>query len=92
MTYSLRYPLSLELPHDFVAWFSEHSASKGQEVKRLETCPPGQFEVDDPDSMSSIDMDYIQCDSHQLFWELRSVTARAKSVSDATLIKEAVSA
>jgi radical SAM superfamily enzyme YgiQ (UPF0313 family) len=80
---SLRYPLSRELPHDFVAWFVDHSAKTENQVKRLETYPPGVFEVDDPNSMSSIDMDYVQYDSHQLFWELRSSIARAKSVSDA---------
>jgi radical SAM superfamily enzyme YgiQ (UPF0313 family) len=79
---SLCYPLSRELPHDFVAWFLDHSARTVHQVKHLETYPPGVFEVDDPDSMSSIDMDYIQYDSHQLFWELRSSIARAKSVSD----------
>ena len=80
---ALCYPLSREIPYDFVAWFSDHSGRKVHEVKRLETYPPGVFEVDDPDSMSSVDMDYIQYDSHQFFWELRSTLARAKSVSDA---------
>ena len=79
---SLRYPLSRELPYDFVGWFTDHSANNLNQGKRLDTYPPGVFEVDDPDSMSSIDMDYIQYDSHQLFWELRSSIARAKSVSD----------
>lgn len=79
---SLCFPLSRDLPHDFVAWFVDHSARTPHPVKRLETYPPGVFEVDDPDSMSSIDMDYIQYDSHQFFWELRSSIARAKSVSD----------
>ncbi len=79
---SLCFPLSRDLPHDFVAWFVDHSAKTPHPVKRLETYPPGVFEVDDPDSMSSIDMDYIQYDSHQFFWELRSSIARAKSVSD----------
>lgn len=79
---SLRYPLSRELPYDFVAWFEDHSSRDAQQVKRLDTYPPGVFEVDDPHSMSSIDMDYIQYDSHQLFWELRSSIARPASVSD----------
>lgn len=85
---SLRYPLSRNLAHDFVAWFSDHSGRRPHEVRRLETYPPGVFEVDDPDSMSSIDMDYIQYDSHQLFWELRSSIARAKSVSDVKKLAE----
>ena len=80
---SLRYPLSRELPYDFVAWFLDHSANKLHQGERLETYSPGVFEVDDPDSMSSIDMDYIQYDSHQIFWELRSSLARANSVSNA---------
>ena len=80
---SQRYPLSREMPHDFIAWFADHSSRTGQQLNRLETYPPGVFEVDDPNSMSSIDMDYIQYDSHQLFWELNSSIARAKSVSDA---------
>jgi hypothetical protein len=79
----LSYPLRKRLHHDLMAWFEDHSARNAQAVKRLETYPPGSFEVDDPDSMSSIDMDYIQYDSHQFFWELRSPLARAKSVSDA---------
>ena len=80
---SLSYPLSRELPYDFVAWFLDRSARAVHEEKRLESYPPGVFEADDPDSLSCIDMDYIQYDSHQLFWELHSSIARAKSVSDA---------
>ncbi|MBT8048315.1 MAG: radical SAM protein [Xanthomonadales bacterium] len=79
---SLRYPLRRDLPHDFVAWFEDHAPRGASQVKRLGTYPPGVFEVDDPHSMSSIDMDYIQYDSHQLFWELRSSIARPASVSD----------
>lgn len=79
----LSYPLNTELEHDVVAWYQAHSADNAQTVERLESYPPGVFEVDDPDSMSSIDMDYIQYDSHQFFWELRSSLARTKSVSDA---------
>ena len=80
---SLRYPLSCELPHDLVAWFHDRSARTAPRVKPLESYPPGVFEVDDPDSLSSVDMDYIQYDSHQLFWELHSSIARVKSVSHA---------
>lgn len=79
----LNYPLKAELQHDLVAWYRDHSGAKAGAAGQLETYPPGTFEVDDPDSMSSIDMDYIQYDSHQFFWELRSSIARVKSVSDA---------
>ena len=79
----LCYPLNAELPHDLVAWYRDHSGVEAEASGRLGSYPPGTFEVDDPDSMSSIDMDYIQYDSHQFFWELRSSIARVKSVSDA---------
>ncbi len=77
------YPLETTLEHDISAWFHDHNSKPIHEVKPLSSYPPGNFIVDDPDSMASIDMDYIQYDSHQYFWELRSPTARAKSVSDA---------
>ena len=32
--------------------------------------------------MAHIDMDYLQYDSHQYFWELHSAVARPKSVAD----------
>ncbi|MDX1460473.1 MAG: radical SAM protein [Xanthomonadales bacterium] len=83
------YPVTIELPHDLVAWFRHHNARKVREPQPLFSFPPGSFTVDDPDSMVSIDMDYLQYDSHQYFWELRSATARAKSVSDAKLLREA---
>jgi len=86
---SLDYPLCMPLEHDLVAWFHDHNGQPGRTVRPLSSYPPGEFTVDDPDSMASIDMDYIQYDSHQYFWELRSPTARAKSVSD---VKAAASA
>ncbi|NND44948.1 MAG: radical SAM protein [Xanthomonadales bacterium] len=79
---TIDYPLTLPLAHDFVAWFRDHNGQAVREVRPLSDYPPGEFTVDDPDGMASIDMDYIQYDSHQYFWELRSATARAKSVSD----------
>jgi len=79
---TVNYPLTRPLPHDFVAWFKDHNGRPVRKVRPLSDYPPGEFTVDDPDGMASIDMDYIQYDSHQYFWELRSATARAKSVSD----------
>jgi len=81
---TIDYPLEVSLNHDVAAWFRDHNGKPVHQVKPLASYPPGKFRVDDPDSMASIDMDYIQYDSHQYFWELRSPTARAKSVSDAT--------
>jgi radical SAM superfamily enzyme YgiQ (UPF0313 family) len=79
---TINYPLTMPLEHDLAAWFHDHNAKQGLVVKPLNTYPAGSFSVDDPDSMASINMDYIQYDSHQYFWELRSGTARAKSISD----------
>jgi radical SAM superfamily enzyme YgiQ (UPF0313 family) len=80
---SVDYPLEVPLENDLVAWFQDHNGKPVHEVRSLADYPPGKIAVDDPDGMASIDMDYIQYDSHQYFWELRSPTARAKSVSDA---------
>jgi len=85
------YPLDTRLDHDFTAWFHDHNGKPVHEVKPLASYPAGSFRVDDPDSMASIDMDYIQYDTHQYFWELRSPTARAKSVSDAVPADQAQS-
>jgi radical SAM superfamily enzyme YgiQ (UPF0313 family) len=86
---TVNYPLEFELEHDVTAWFHHHNGKPVHEVKKLASYPPGSFSVDDPDNMASIDMDYIQYDSHQYFWELRSPTARAKSVSDIAKAAEA---
>lgn len=87
---TMHYPHTVQLLHDLVAWFREHNGRAVHEARPLASYGPGEFTVDDPDSMVSIDMDYIQYDSHQYFWELRSETARAKSVSDAKLVKQAL--
>jgi len=86
---TIDYPLTLPLAHDFVAWFKDHNGRPVRAVRPLSDYPPGTFTVDDPDGMASIDMDYIQYDSHQYFWELRSATARAKSVSDVQELNQA---
>ncbi len=86
---TISYPLTVSLEHDFASWFQDHRGGTLREAKALTDYPPASFSVDDPDFMASIDMDYIQYDSHQFFWELRSKTARAKSVSDAKQLSEA---
>ncbi len=78
------YPMTIVLEHDFVAWFTEHNVRVGRpdKVRPLAAYPPGEFTVDDPDGMASINFDYQQYDSHQYFWELRSPVARAQSAAD----------
>jgi len=70
------------LLHDFTAYFAERSSQDKSSYKKLEAFGPAKFHVADPNSMVSIDLDYLQYDSHQYFWELHSDIARPKSVSD----------
>lgn len=79
---SLTYPLNRSLPHDFVAYFSARQQKGEQAAHRLRDYPPAGFHVSDPNNMAHIDMDYIQYDSHQYFWELQSDVARPKSISE----------
>ncbi|MBV2128121.1 B12-binding domain-containing radical SAM protein [Arsukibacterium indicum] len=75
---SLSYPLTAQLQHDFKRYFKEYK----QLQKPLASYPPATFEVADPNSMVSVDMNYLQYDTHQFFWELHSAVSRPKSVSD----------
>ena len=89
---TIDYPLSVPLEHDIVRWFRLNNKPATGEASILSTYPPGTFSVDDPDSLASIDMDYMQYDSHQYFWELSSAMARAKSVSDVKHLSSAAAA
>lgn len=79
---SLNYPMQVVLPHDFTAYFSTKSSQAEHKDKPLSAYPPAKFHVSDPNSMVSIDLDYLQYDSHQYFWELHSEVSRPKSVSE----------
>lgn len=74
------YPRSAQLQHDFKGYFKAFK----QDKKPLDTYGPALFEVTDPNSMVSVDMNYLQYDTHQFFWELHSEVSRPKSVSDFT--------
>jgi radical SAM superfamily enzyme YgiQ (UPF0313 family) len=75
---TLSYPLTLTLQHDFSSYF--RNIKHG--TKPLIEYGPAELIISDPNSMVSIDMNYLQYDSHQYFWELQSVVARPKSVSE----------
>lgn len=79
---TLNYPMQVMLAHDFTAYFSAKSSQAAHKEKPLTDYPPAKFHVSDPNSMVSIDLDYLQYDSHQYFWELQSDVARPKSVSE----------
>jgi radical SAM superfamily enzyme YgiQ (UPF0313 family) len=79
---TLNYPMQVALAHDFTAYFSAKSSQAAHKDKPLTDYPPAKFHVSDPNSMVSIDLDYLQYDSHQYFWELHSEVSRPKSVSE----------
>jgi radical SAM superfamily enzyme YgiQ (UPF0313 family) len=79
---AMQYPLQVNLAHDFTAYFSAKSSEAAHKDKPLTAYPPAKFHVSDPNSMVSIDLDYLQYDSHQYFWELHSDVARPKSISE----------
>jgi len=86
---AVTYPLTVQLDHDFVAYFLDHNKKSVCEAKRLDNYRGGSFTVDDPDSLAYIDVNSSQYDSHQYFWELQSQIARIQSVSGAQGMKRA---
>ena len=79
---ALKYPLQVRLAHDFTAYFTARSSEAAHKDKPLSAYPPALFHVSDPNSMVNIDLDYLQYDTHQYFWELHSAVARPKSISE----------
>ncbi len=78
----IEYPVTIRLNHDFSAYFVNKLQKNGQSSYPLTHYPAARFMISDPNNMSSIDMDYMQYDSHQYFYELHSDTARPKSTSE----------
>ncbi len=79
---SQEYPIKINLSHDFSAYFIAKTNGAEYGDKPLTDYPAAKFHVSDPNSMVSIDLDYLQYDSHQYFWELHSDVARPKSISE----------
>lgn len=78
-----RYPIKLELAHDFENYFQYNKRLDSIEKKKLESYLPSTIVFDDPDGMAQLASSHVQYDSHQFFWEVRSSIARAKSSSTA---------
>lgn len=76
------YPKTQALAHDFTAYFSAKTQKTKNQNVPLTDYPNAQFMVSDPNNMVSIDLNYMQYDSHQYFWELHSDVARPKSTSE----------
>jgi hypothetical protein len=79
---ALSYPMQVRLEHDLTAYFTARTSEAAHKDKPLSAYPPALFHVSDPNSMVNIDLDYLQYDTHQYFWELHSAVARPKSVSE----------
>lgn len=80
---SCSYPLQLDLNHDFENYFMDNRIKKTNlGTKSLNEYSASHLKFDDPDGMANIDSRYLQYDSHQFFWEIRSPMIRAKSASD----------
>ncbi|WP_437617413.1 B12-binding domain-containing radical SAM protein [Sorangium sp. So ce1151] len=68
-------PETVRLPHDVVAWWRDHGAGTSRQPvsARLDTYPPTEVVVDDPDGLCRLDLTRQRQLSHQFFrWELRS--------------------
>lgn len=80
---ALDYPIKLKLDHDFTAYFSaKRQTTDSKKDFALTEYPPANFMISDPNNMVHIDMDYLQYDSHQYFWELQTPVSRPKSSSE----------
>ena len=84
------YPVDADLEHDVVAWFRARNRREPVDVRPLADYPPGRISVDDPDGMVSVDPEFLQYDSHQYFWELRSPISRIRSAAGLVQFNPAV--
>ena len=83
---ALVYPLTLQLKYDFCAYFTaqraqQSSPSEGTSLQ-LEDFAPATLTISDPNGLAKRDLDSMQYDSHQFFWELSCPISRPKSTSD----------
>ena len=75
---ALQYPYTVDLVHDFVAYFTQNVAER----LPLESFGPASMTFTDPNKLSMVDLNSAQYDSHQYFWELHSAVARPKSLAE----------
>lgn len=74
------YPLSVQLAHDVPAYFRDHNLKDDHEEPHLVEYPPAEATIYNKYSYGHINYNREQYDSHQVFWELQSPTARIQSV------------
>ena len=74
------YPLDIELQHDVAAYFRDRNLKDDQGGRPLVDYPPGRATIYNKYAFGHINYNREQYDSHQVFWELQSPTARIQSV------------
>ena len=74
------YPLDVQLEHDVPAYFRDHNLRQGQDRQPLVEYPPARATICNKYAYGHINYNREQYDSHQVFWELQSPTARIQSV------------
>ena len=74
------YPLALRLEHDVPAYFGDHNLREDQDHRPLVDYPPARATIYNKYAYGHINYNREQYDSHQVFWELQSPTARIQSV------------
>ena len=77
---ALSYPLNVRLEHDVPAYFMDHNLKHEQNKNPLISYPSAQAIISDKYFYRHINYNSQQYDSHQIFWELQSPTARNQSV------------
>ena len=77
---ALSYPLNVQLNHDIPAYFRDNNLRQSQDRRPLRSYPPAQVTIHDKYLYGHINYNREQYDSHQIFWELQSPTARIQSV------------
>ena len=74
------YPLVLQLEHDVPAYFRDHNLREDQDQRPLVDYPPARATICNKYAYGHVNYNREQYDSHQVFWELQSPTARIQSV------------
>ena len=77
---ALSYPLNVQLKHDIPAYFKDNNLREVQDRRPLCSYPRAQATIHDKYLYGHINYNREQYDSHQIFWELQSPTARIQSV------------
>jgi hypothetical protein len=75
------YPRKTKLKHNIIEYFNQFKEEDQNQYKKLSEFKSASFEVKDPSSMSFINLENLQYDTHQYFWELHTPISRASSIA-----------